>query len=267
MSVILETLRLYQEALWKTGQSLVRGWIVVVGVILFAAGMVFTTSLAAPLGLAGGFILGAVNALLIGATLSLIGDAVLTPRRMRFQDIWDSFGKHFWDVMGVGFMLWIPLMVLEKGMAGNPNGAFFGAAIFFLLFILLNPTPEVIYQVRHGSPLDVFRESYEFVMENWIEWFLPLAVAIAPLGLSFFIAISGRMGRGAGLDFFQLLVFPFSLLTAWLGYAGVSPEVASVLVLIFTPPLAIGMMFFRGHLFAALHGSSRRRRRFADRSR
>lgn len=267
MSIILETLRLYQEALWKTGQSLVRGWIVVVGVILFAAGMIFATSLAAPLGLAGGFILGAVNALLIGATLSLIGDAVLTPRRMRFQDIWDSFGKHFWDVMGVGFMLWIPLMVLEKGMAGNPNGAFFGAAIFFLLFILLNPTPEVIYQVRHGSPLDVFRESYEFVMENWIEWFLPLAVAIAPLGLSFFIAISGRMGRGAGLDFFQLLVFPFSLLTAWLGYAGVSPEVASVLVLIFTPPLAIGMMFFRGHLFAALHGSTRRQRQFADRSR
>ncbi len=263
MSIVIETLRLYQEALKKTGRSFVRGWIVVVGVILFAAGMVFAASLAAPLGLVGGFILGAVNALLIGATLSLIGDAVLTARSLTFQDVWESFGRHFWDVMGVGFVLWIPLMVLEKGMAANPNGAFFGAAIFLLLFILLNPTPEIIYQVRHGSPLDVFRESYEFVIKNWIEWFLPLAIVIAPLGLSFFVAISGRMGRGAGLDFFQLLVFPFSLLAGWLGYAGVSPEVASVLVLVFTPPLAIGMMFFRGHLFAALHGSSRRQRRFA----
>lgn len=263
MSLLTETLCLYRDALKKTGQSFVRGWVVVVGVILFAAGMVFATSLAAPLGLVGGFILGAVNALLIGAMLSLIGDAVLTPRSLGFQDIWESFGRHFWDVMGVGFVLWIPLLVLERGLATNPNGAFFGAAIFLLLFILLNPTPEIIYQVRHGSPLDVFRESYEFVIENWIEWFLPLAIAIAPLGLSFFVAISGRMGRGAGLDFFQLLVFPFSLLTAWLGYFGVPSQAASVLVLLLTPPLAIGMMFFRGHLFAALHGTSRRQRRFA----
>jgi hypothetical protein len=263
VNLLTETLGLYRDALRKTGHSLVRGWIVIVAVILFALAMVFATSIAAPLGLAGGFILGAVNAVLIGATLSLIGDAVLTPRAMSLQDIRESFGQHFWDVMGVGFVLWIPLMVLERGMAANPDGAFFGAAIFLLLFILLNPTPEIIYQVRHGSPLDVFRESYEFVVENWIEWFLPLAIVLAPLGLSFFVAITGRMGRGAGLDFFQLLVFPFTLLTAWLGYVGVSPQTASVLVWVLTPPLAIGMMFFRGHLFAALHGSSRRQRRFA----
>ena len=265
MSILTQTIQLYRDALRKTGQSFLRGWIVIVGVVLFGVGMVFATSLAAPLGLVGGFILGAVNALLIGATLALISDAVLTPRQMHLQDVWESFGQHFWDVMGVGFVLWIPLMVLEKGMAANPNGAFFGAAIFFLLFVLLNPTPEVIYQVRHGSPLDVFRESYEFVIENWIEWFLPLAIVVAPLGLSFFVAITGRLGRGAGLDFFQLLVFPFSLLTAWLGYLGLSPQTASILVWVLTPPVAIGMMFFRGHLFAALHGSSRRQRMFLGR--
>ena len=263
MESIQATLALYRRALRGTVQSFVRGWIVVLAVVLFALAMVVATSLVAPLGLVGGFIIGAVNALLIGATLSLVGEAVLTARPMRRQDIWDSFGSHFWDVMGVGFVLWIPLMVLEKGMAANPNGAFFGTAILFLLFILLNPAPEVIYQIRHGSPLEVFRESYEFVIENWFEWFLPLAVVIAPMGLSFFFSISGRMGRGAGLDFFQLLVFPFSLLTAWLGYLGVSPQVVSTLVLILTPPVAIGMMFFRGHLFAALHGSTRRQRRFA----
>jgi hypothetical protein len=131
-----------------------------------------------------------------------------------------------------------------------------------LLFILLNPAPEVIYQVRHDSPLDVIRESYEFVLENWVEWFLPLAVVIAPLGLSFFFGISGRLGRGAGLDFFQVLVLPFTLLTAWLGYLGLPETVSSGLVLVLTPPVAVAMLMFRGHLFAALHGSSRRQRFF-----
>ncbi len=149
-------------------------------------------------------------------------------------------------------------------MAANPNGALIVAAIFLLLFILLNPAPEVIYQVRHDSPLDVLRESYEFVLENWIEWFLPLAIVIAPLGLSFFFGLSSRMGRGVGLDFFQVLILPFMLLTAWLGYLGVPPE-AGWLLLLVTPPVAVAMLLFRGHLFAALHGSSRRQRMFRHR--
>ena len=61
-----------------------------------------------------------VNALLIGATLSLMADAVLTVRPIRLADIGDSFGRHFWDVIGVGFMLWIPLMVMDKAAAANP---------------------------------------------------------------------------------------------------------------------------------------------------
>ncbi len=145
------------------------------------------------------------------------------------------------------------------------NGPFLAAAIFMLLFILLNPAPEVIYQARPQSPLDVIRESYEFVLENWIEWFLPLAVLVAPLGLSFFFGISGRLGRGAGLDFFQVLVLPFTLLTAWLGYLGLPETAGSALVMLLTPPLAVAMLIFRGHLFAALHGSSRRQRMFRGR--
>ena len=151
-------------------------------------------------------------------------------------------------------------------MAANPNGPFLAAGIFLLLFILLNPAPEVIYQVRHDSPLDVLRESYEFVIENWIEWFLPLAVALAPLGLSFFFSISGKLGRGAGLDFFQILVLPFTLITAWLSYLGLPSGAGSWLVLVLTPPVAVAMLIFRGHLFAALCGSSRRQRIFQGRA-
>jgi hypothetical protein len=265
--VFRAAVRLYQQALRATVQSFARGWVIAIAVVLFAGLMVLATSVAAPLGILGGFILGAVNALLIGATLSLIEQAVRGARRLAFRDIGESLGQYFWDVIGLGFVLWVPIMLLERGMTANPNGPFLAAAIFLLLFILLNPAPEVIYQVRHESPLDVIRESYEFVIENWIEWFLPLAIIVAPLGLSFFFGISGRLGRGAGLDFFQVLVLPFTLLTVWLSYLGLSDVTSSGLVIVLTPPVAVAMLIFRGHLFAALHGSSRRQRLFQGRAR
>src|SRR5438034_103774 len=133
-----------------------------------------------PLGIVGGCVLGAVNALLIGATLSLVEQAVMQSRRLVFQDITSSFWQYFWDVINLGFVLWLPLLVLQMGSAANPYGPFLVAAVFLLIFILLNPAPEVIYQIRPGSPLEVIRTSYEFVLDNWIEWFLPLAIVVAP---------------------------------------------------------------------------------------
>jgi hypothetical protein len=260
-NLVQNTLALYQRAAIGTVQSLMRGWIIMVAVVLFAFLMALATDFARPLGMAGGFLLGAVNALLVGATLGLLEQAVLAKRRLGLTDLRESFGQYFWDVIGVGFILWMPIWLLDKGLEANPYGKFLGAAIFLLLFILLNPAPEVIYQVRHDSPLDVLRESYEFVLENWIEWFLPLAVVIAPFGLSFFFAISGRLGRGAGLDFFQVLVLPFTLLENWLHYLGFGDASKWVLFLL-TPPLAVAMLLFRGHLFAGLHGSTRRQRLF-----
>src|SRR5687768_4486652 len=131
--IVTATLQLYRDALQATVRSFIRGWMTAVAVTVFAILMVLATEIARPLGILGGFILGAVNALLIGATLSLIEEAVLRARAITFQDIWDSFGAYFWDVIGVGFVLWIPMMLLDKGMATNPNGQLVTAAILLLL--------------------------------------------------------------------------------------------------------------------------------------
>jgi hypothetical protein len=264
--IIGATVELYRHALQATGRSLARGWIIALAVVAFAGLMLVASAIAQPLGMIGGFILGAVNALLIGATLGLVEQAVKTPRQLTLSDIRWSFGQYFWDVISVGFVLWLPIAVIDQGAAANPYGRFLAAAIFLLLFILLNPAPEVIYQARPGSPLDVIRLSYEFVVQNWIEWFLPLALVIAPFGLSFFFTISERMGRGALLDFFQILALPFRLLEAGLSYLGLPSVVSLTLVLVLTPLATVAMLIFRGHLFAALHGSSRRKRAFQARS-
>ncbi len=267
--MISPTLELYRKVLQKTWQSLLRGWIVIAAVIGFVAVLALAMQVAAALGVAGGFLLGAVNALLVGTTLGLIEQAVTHARVLTVKDVFESVGQYFWDVIGVGFALWIPLMALDMGMQNNPYGPFISYAVLLLMFLLLNPVPEVIYLVRHESPLDVFKSAYEFVVENWIEWFLPMAVlllpiVLAPAGLRSFFALSTRVGRGAGLDFFQILVLPFALLGGWFDYAGIPSSVSWYLILLLTPPLAISILLFRGHLFASLSSSSRRQRHFAS---
>lgn len=261
-------IELYRVVLQKTWQSLRRGWITILAIIGFSFLLNVAQQIAAPLGIVGGFILGAVNALLVGATLSLIEQSIMYARPLKARDIFDSFGHYFWDVIGVGFVLWIPLMALTMVAQTNPNGLFLSYAVMLLIFILLNPAPEVIYQVRHDSPLDVFKNAYEFVIENWIEWFLPIALLLLPLvaapdGIASFFQLSRRAGRGAGLDFAQILTLPFTIIESWLSYLGIASNVGGILGLLLTPVLAVCLLLFRGHLFARLSGSSGRQRRFA----
>ena len=267
--IVTETLSLYRNAFRKTGESLSRGWMTILAVVGFGGLLLLATQIASPLGMVGGFLLGAVNALLVGATLSLIEQSISDTRTLTLRDIVGSVGHYFWDVIGIGFILWLPLMALDLGTQANPYGQLLSYAALLLVFLLLNPAPEIIYQVRHGSPIEVLKTSYEFVLENWIEWFLPFALiliptVLSPTGLQAFFSLSSRSGRGAGLDFSQVLVLPFTILGGWLDYLGIPSSIGWYIVLLLTPPLAVAMLLFRGHLFASLHGVSRRQRRFVS---
>ncbi len=259
------TIRLYHQTLIATIQSLTRSWMLILVVMGFGLGFMVVAALIAPLGMVGGFILGAANALIIGSTLALTEQAVLGARKLTWQDIPTSLGQYFWDVISVGFLVWFPLLFLEMGLQANPYQPLIMTAIFFLIFVLLNPIPEVIYQKRHGSPLEIVQESYEFVLEHWVEWFIPVALILAPFGLSFFFQISNQVGRRGGLDFWALLTLPFSVLSEWFNLLGFSSTGSLLLVFLLTPIAIVCILFFRGHLFAALHRTSRRQRIFQSR--
>ena len=81
-SILTETLLLYRNALRRTGESLVRGWLTIVAVVGFGFLLLLAAQFAAPLGMIGGFVLGAVNALLVGATLSLIEQSISHTRAL-----------------------------------------------------------------------------------------------------------------------------------------------------------------------------------------
>lgn len=267
-NLVSATVHLYRQVFSATWRSLTKSWVAMIALIIFAVLFLGAARILGPLGIAGGFLLGMINALLVGATLRLIEQSLSGARVLRLTDVTESFGHYFWDVIGVGFVLWLPTMLLDMGMQANPYGQFISSAFLLLVFILLNPAPEVIYQVRHNSPLDVFKTSYEFVLEHWIEWFLPFAILILPVvlspsGLQEFFSLSGLVGRGAGLNFFQMLMLPVTAIEGWLSYVGIDSEGQGIILLLLTPPVAMAILLFRGHLFAALHGSSRRQRMFA----
>ncbi|MGB0908810.1 MAG: hypothetical protein ACPGYT_00470 [Nitrospirales bacterium] len=263
---IQATIQLYRQVIQATLRSFVQGWIMVMVVVGFTAVLVLITMLASPLGMLGGFIGGAANAFVIGATLYLVEQVVLGSRNIRWSDVPQSAGQYFWDVISIGFLVWFPVLILQMALQANPYRPVLLSAIFFLAFVILNPVPEVIYQGRKNSAMEVVQESYEFVLENWIEWFLPISLFLAPFGLSFFFEFSSQSGMRGGLDFLHILTIPFSLLTSWLQYMGISNSVSELLILLCTPILAILMLIFRGHLFAALHGSTRRQRQFKART-
>jgi hypothetical protein len=270
VELLSATLQLYRQALQATWRSLMRSWVMVAALIGFALLFVGAARIVGSLGMIGGVLLGLVNALLVGATLRLIEQSLSAARTIQLTDVTESFGHYFWDVIGVGFVLWLPMMALDMGTQANPYGGFFSSAVMLLVFILLNAAPEVIYQIRHDSPLDVFKASYEFVLEHWIEWFLPFAllalpIVLSPSGIQEFFNLSTGIGRGAGLNFFQLLLLPFTLIGGWMSYVGLDPDVQWVFLLLLTPLVATTALLFRGHLFALLRSSTRRQRMFAHR--
>ena len=80
--IVHATVQLYRHALLGTWKSLKNNWLLVPAVVMLAGLMLFVTGVAMSLGLLGGLLLGAANAFVVGALLSLIEQAVINSRRM-----------------------------------------------------------------------------------------------------------------------------------------------------------------------------------------
>jgi hypothetical protein len=118
-------------------------------------------------------------------------------------------------------------------LAGVPNGWLIYLLLRLALFLLLNAVPEMIYQGR-ASGLELIGASYNFIVENWIEWLVPNLILFAA-GYFF-------------LDFFQSLLFGL-------------PAFVQLFASAFMMGLLLAyFMTFRGFLFSQLHGTTRRTR-------
>ncbi|HXF74805.1 MAG TPA: hypothetical protein VNN13_01830 [Methylomirabilota bacterium] len=232
MQIVQVTLWMYAVALRRSLECVGRNWVVSFAPVAYGIGLSMIGTLVGPFGIVGGLIYSLAQAACISSGLFLIKNMV-SAGRTDLQDFVSGFTVYLWEVIAIGFILWVPLWALRTALAGVPNGALIYFLIQLALYILLNAVPELIYQSR-TSGLELIGASYSFIVENWIEWLAP-NLGLFALG-------------------YVLLDFVGSLLYGMPGF-----------VQLFLEAFVVGLsltyfMTFRGFLFAGLYGTTRRSR-------
>jgi hypothetical protein len=232
MKIFQVTLWMYATALNQAWDSVRKNWVVSFAPVVYGILLTVIGSLVAPFGIVGGILYSLASSACISSALYLIQNLVEVGKAS-VNDFLNGFTAYIWEVITISFILWIPMRIAATGLATVPNGAL----LFFLLklglYILLNAVPELIYQSR-SSGLELIGASYNFIVENWIEWLIPnLIFAAAGLYL---------------LDVLESVIFTLPAFLHLFIYAFV---------------LGLGLsyfMTFRGFLFAQLYGTTRRAR-------
>lgn len=229
MKVLVVYARLYAECLRQTVAGLQKNaWTLLLPAVLYVA-WGRSVILAASFGLVGGLLRALVFAALGSCYLYFLGE-VVSHSRVSVSEMGRSIGAYFWSVVNLGFVLWIAEWVASTLLRGNPNGGLIALGLRFVAFVLLSAAPEAIYQRGTYGGLATIQKSITFLQQHWIEWLLP--------SFAFFLAF--------------WWIPDLSLLGA-LGLVATGLLKGAI--------IHLGMVF-RGHLFAALDGSTHRQRMF-----
>jgi len=227
-------LRVYRDCLERTPRGLLRAPWVLALPMLYGLVSGFVAGLVAPLGIIGSFVMGFVEAALAASFLHVI-DELVSGSKLRPNELLASTRRYLWPVINVLFIFWIAQMVAGPAFQSLPNGGTILLGVMAILAILLNATPEVIYQKRPQGGLATLQESVRFIQAHWIEWLIPNLLFGAALlyGVPRLVA---RLALHLGPTGFTLVL-----------------GLAEGFVL-------LPVMVFRGHLFRALDSGAGRRK-------
>ncbi len=235
MNVLAVYGRLYVDALVKALRAISRNlWTlilpVILGVLFVAAGIILG---GLGLGIIGGMILALVRAAVFSAYLYFVGE-VVSGSQVSLGELKRSFGTYFWSVINLFFIVWIAEFLLAAFLRGA-QGAQLLAVLSAVAAIAFNAAPEVIYQRGTYGGIQTLQESWSFLKENWLPWFIPNAPLIVAL-----VALTGA--------------------------PAIMPPIPTLGLGLVLAPLAHVAMVFRGFLFKDLVGSSHRQRMFRYRN-
>jgi hypothetical protein len=232
-------MQILQVMLWIYALALKRAWngvrknlVVSFAPLAYGLALSIVGIIALPLGIVGGLLLGLATQACVSSGLYLVKNIIETGKT-DINDFLRGFTVYIWELVTIAFILWIPMKLASMTLATIPNGYVIYLCIQIALYILLNPVPELIYQTRI-SGLELLSASYNFIVENWIEWLIPNLI----LGIAGYLLLNAFGSFLFGLPgFLQLFLYAFAL-GICLTY----------------------IMTFRGFLFTELHGTTRRSR-------
>lgn len=255
MKTLTATARLIGGAMLDAAKALPRSWPAALGLATYSVLVLAASILLAPLGFAGGLLVGLVHAAAIGSYLYLVEVAISQRRPMAFTEIQESFGTYLWDVISVLWIFFLAQLVVVWVLQLDTVWL----ALMLVSFFAFNPAPELIYQ-GNSRGLELLKDAARFVRRSWLEWFPAQVAILLGLGLALpqhrgfllqaFGPSFGFLDVG-GLFFTQLM----SRAPSWQEVAGFAGAVAAV----------HWFMLFRGYLFKATGRGGRRLREWQER--
>jgi hypothetical protein len=253
--LIAATFALYRKAFFESVQSLRRCWPMLLG--SFALYLIFRalSDIISLSGIVGSLVMGIISVLLLSIYFTWIA-AALDRDRVTFRTLFQFDREIAFSTLSVSFALWI-ISYLSQFMAQSAGQVGVILLINFAVVVIFNPIPEVIMQQR-AEGFSTLGRSFEFVRENWLEWFVPIVLVTAPW---FFIGSELFLLRIAASQVLLpvRVVFDSFLLFA-VSVSVVSTPGPAILVLIPATIFANWFMYFRLHLYRELSESTRRTR-------
>ena len=231
MNVLTVYLRIYVDALRQALSGIGKNaWTLLLPIGLLEANELLSNLVIAALGRVGQFMVWAVWAAAASCYLYFLGE-VVAKSRVKLDELRRSIGAYFWSVANLFFVYWVASLVIDL-MVPGPQKLVFGQLLQLAALILLNAAPEVIYQRGSYGGLETVQRSIRFLQANWIEWGIPNLLILAVWWFT--------------------PRYPLEMLGT----------VGTVLTAIIEGALLHLVMVFRGHLFAALDGTSHRQRMY-----
>lgn len=252
LDILKDLLLVNRSTLRKTSKLFLSNWAIVftgfaytiLNIALFIViGILFSNSI---LGFFSGIISAIVSSAMISNFLYLLNQ-IMRYGKITFQDFKDGFTVYLWKVYGVLFIGWAASFLygrIIEPVIYSINYSLAGTLSFIislLVLILMNALPETIYQ-KHYSAWETVSYTFNFVKENWIEWFVPNIIM-----LGIFYLVTGNVIR--------------DVLAISSGYF-FSLSIRGIVLYIIGQILFTFIMIYRGILFDTLSTSTRRKRAY-----
>ena len=250
--LIKSTGELYQRAIRDGLVALGTHWFWVLAPVLYLGLLMLVSPVLPIFGPYGAqFALGILQSLFLSHYLVGVKGAV-SGERISLAEQLPRTWEMFFAIINSLFLLFILSFLMTTIVKAAPSLMWIHAAANLIILLLLNPLLEIaVFQGESGTAGAT--TSVEFVRDNFIEWFLPQLIVIAPVVVLFGWGALGFFSSGDPATLPQMI-------TTIAGIWTMNGEVSSFIALAFAFAFTFVAMVFRGSLFRQLSRSSRRKR-------
>lgn len=252
MSILDDLILVNRSTFKKTFRLFQKNWIIIFTGFIYS---VLNIAILIVIGLLSripllGFFSGIISFIATSAMISnyfYLLNQIIKKGKITVQDFKDGFTVYLWKIYGILFIGWAASFLfstivepviysMNLSLAVSIN-----FIISLLVLILMNALPESIYQKFYSS-WETIIYAFNFIRENWIEWFTPNVVLI---GL--FYLVTGDVIRNV-LAISTGFIYNFSI--------------RSIVLYVLGQVLFSFIMIYRGILFDVLSTSTRRKRAY-----